>query len=271
MTQRFVANCSTLFTELPLLRRPAAASAAGFTEIEFWWPWPHCATPPDRDIDAFASAIERAGVRLVGLNLFAGDLSSRDAGVLSLPERRTEFTDSVEVAMRIGERLGVCGFNALYGTRIPDMAPQDQDAVATDNLRYAARAAARIDAAIWVEPLSGRERYPIRTAADAAEVIARVRGTDDAADNVRLLADVYHLASNGDDVPAALTEHAALLGHVQFADAPGRGVPGSGRLPFTDYLRTLDRVGYRGRVALEFLPNGSTTDDLARMDLRGTA
>lgn len=267
MTQRFVANCSTLFTELPLLRRPEAAREAGFTEIEFWWPWPHCPAPPDRDTDAFATAIERAGVQLIGLNLFAGDLSSLDAGVMSLPDRRTEFVDSVDVAMRIGERLGVRGFNALYGKRILDLPAEVQDAVAVDNLRYAAQAAARIDAALWIEPLSGRENYPIRTAADAAGLIERARGTGHEADNVLLLADVYHLASNGDDVPAALTDHASLLGHVQLADMPGRGVPGSGRLPIADYLRTLALVGYRGRVALEFLPSGSTPEDLARMDL----
>jgi hydroxypyruvate isomerase len=39
---RYLANCSMLFTELPLLRRPAAAKGAGFEAIEFWWPF---ATP----------------------------------------------------------------------------------------------------------------------------------------------------------------------------------------------------------------------------------
>jgi hydroxypyruvate isomerase len=35
---RFAVNCSILFTELPLLSRPAAARAAGFDAVEFWWP-----------------------------------------------------------------------------------------------------------------------------------------------------------------------------------------------------------------------------------------
>jgi hydroxypyruvate isomerase len=33
---RFDVNCSILFTELPVLQRPAAAQAAGFTAVEFW-------------------------------------------------------------------------------------------------------------------------------------------------------------------------------------------------------------------------------------------
>jgi hypothetical protein len=32
---RFDVNCSILFTELPILQRPAAARAAGFTAVEF--------------------------------------------------------------------------------------------------------------------------------------------------------------------------------------------------------------------------------------------
>ncbi|GFN08239.1 hypothetical protein Smic_67950 [Streptomyces microflavus] len=42
--QRFDVNLSILFTELPLLERPAAAAAAGFTAVELWWPW--IETPP---------------------------------------------------------------------------------------------------------------------------------------------------------------------------------------------------------------------------------
>jgi hydroxypyruvate isomerase len=34
---RFDVNCSILFTELPLLERPAAARAAGFGAVEFWY------------------------------------------------------------------------------------------------------------------------------------------------------------------------------------------------------------------------------------------
>jgi hydroxypyruvate isomerase len=34
---RFDVNCSILFTELPLLKRPAAARSAGFDTVEFWY------------------------------------------------------------------------------------------------------------------------------------------------------------------------------------------------------------------------------------------
>ena len=54
---RYLANCSMLFTEVPLLQRPAAAKAAGFDTVEFWWPWPDQPVPGDAEIDAFVSAV----------------------------------------------------------------------------------------------------------------------------------------------------------------------------------------------------------------------
>ncbi|HVV91229.1 MAG TPA: hypothetical protein VHB53_12095, partial [Solirubrobacterales bacterium] len=86
---RYAVNCSLIFQELPLLERPAAARAAGFNAVEFWWPWD---TPvvADEQLDAFESAIRDAGVRLVGLNFFAGDLPGPDCGVASIPDRAGE-------------------------------------------------------------------------------------------------------------------------------------------------------------------------------------
>ena len=48
---RYDVNCSILFTELPLLERPAAATAAGFDAVEFWWPF-EAPVPRDADVDA---------------------------------------------------------------------------------------------------------------------------------------------------------------------------------------------------------------------------
>ena len=69
---RFDVNLSILFTELPLLERPAAAAAAGFGAVELWWPWIDSPTPGRTELDALERAIEDAGTQLVGLNFYAG-------------------------------------------------------------------------------------------------------------------------------------------------------------------------------------------------------
>jgi len=82
---RFDVNCSILFTELPLLKRPGAARAAGFGAVEFWWPFTD-PVPADREVDAFTGALADAGVQLALLNFAGGDMAAGDRGLLGLPD-----------------------------------------------------------------------------------------------------------------------------------------------------------------------------------------
>ena len=255
---RYAVNCSLLFPELPLLRRPAAARKAGFDAVEFWWPFAE-AVPADRDVDAFVSAVQDAGVQLVGLNFAAGDMPGGDRGLVSWPARSGEFRDNVDVTIGIGERLGCRAFNALYGNRVEGLDPAEQDDLGAGLLALAAAAAGRIGATVLLEPVSGAPRYPLRTAADVLAVLDRVR-EEHGGTNLGLLADLYHLAVNGDDVDAVIAGHADRIAHVQIADSPGRAEPGTGTLPLARQLTDLAAAGYRGWVALEYKPSTSTVD-----------
>jgi hydroxypyruvate isomerase len=261
-------NCSILFQELPLLERPAAAKAAGFDAVEFWWPFGTNAAPSDRDVDAFVAAIESAGVALIGLNFAAGDMPGGDRGLVSWPGRQAEFRDSVAVAAGIAERLGTRAFNALYGNRVDGADPAAQDELGTANLVWAARQVAPLGAVVLLEPVSGAPRYPLLRGGDVVAVIERVESAG--AENVRLLADLYHLAVNGDDTAATIARHGALIGHVQVADAPGRHRPGTGEVDLAGQLAAIVAAGYRGHVALEYVPEGPTVEDLSAIDLHVT-
>src|SRR5664279_779200 len=253
---RYEVNCSILFTELPLLQRPAATKAAGFDAVEFWWPF-GTAVPGDGEVDAFVGAIDDAGVSLVGLNFFAGDMAGGDRGLVSWPARSGEFRENIPVVAAIGDRLGCKAFNALYGNRVDGVNADEQDELATENLALAAQGVAGIGGTVLVEPVSGAARYPLLTAADAAAVIARVCA-DGGPANIGLLADLYHLAVNGDDVDKAIAAYTGTRGgiaHVQIADAPGRNEPGTGDLPLDRQLSDLQAAGYTGWVGLEYKPS----------------
>ncbi len=247
-------NCSILFTELPLLERPAAVKHAGFDGVEFWWPFAE-AVPSDEDIDAFIGAVQNAGVQLVGLNFFAGNMAGGDRGLVSWPGRAAEFRDNIDVTVGIGERLGCKAFNALYGNRVEDAPPQQQDELAIENLALAAKAASRIGGTVLIEPVSGAPAYPLLTATDALAVIDRVGEP-----NIGLLADLYHLAVNGEDVDTVIADHTDRIAHVQIADAPGRNEPGTGSLPLMRQLVSLHQAGYDGWVGLEYKPSGASAD-----------
>ena len=254
-TPSWTVNCSILLTDLPLLERPQAARDAGFDAVEFWWPFAE-AVPADRDVEAFVRAVGDAGVTLSALNFAAGDMASGERGLLSDPARTAEFADNVDVTVGIGARLGATGFNALYGNRLAHLSAGEQDELAAANLARAGRAAAAVGAVVLVEPLSGAPEHPLRTVADAVAVLDRVRDEHGVA-ALRVVADLYHLAVNGDDVDAAIIAYADRIGHVQIADAPGRGEPGTGEVPLGAQLDRLVRHGYAGRVALEYRATGA--------------
>ncbi|MDT7643083.1 MAG: hydroxypyruvate isomerase [Pseudonocardiales bacterium] len=259
-TLSYAVNCSILFTELPLLRRPDAVRAAGFDAVEFWWPFAD-AVPGDHEIDAFVGAIRDAGVALVGLNFAAGDMAGGDRGLVSWPARSAEFRDNIAVTVGIGAQLGTRAFNALYGNRVDSVAAEEQDELAVRNLAAAAAAVAEIDAVVLVEPVSGAPRYPLRHAADAIAVADRVERATGAT-NVGLLADLYHLTANGDDVDAVIARYADRIGHVQIADYPGRHEPGTGEIDLDGQLAALQAAGYDGWVGLEYKPSTTSAQSM---------
>lgn len=257
MSFTYAVNCSILFTELPLLQRPAAAAAAGFTAVEFWWPWAS-ATPSDAEVEEFCTAVEEAKVQLIGLNFFAGDMPGGERGVLNQSGRSEEFRASVEIAAQIGARLGCRAFNALYGNTPEGSDQSALDQVAVENLLLACQGVDPIAGVVLIEPISGAPSYPLKTASAAAAVVEQVRSAGSA--NIALLYDAYHLAANGDDVFAAIDEHFELFGHVQIADHPGRGEPGSGSLDLDGILGELRARGWTEHVALEYKPTVASAD-----------
>lgn len=253
---RYVANCSMLFTELPLLERPAAARAAGFSAIELWWPWPVPA-PGAAAVDALVGAVRDADVQLHALNLYAGDLAGADCGLLCLPDRADELAANLDVVVPLVAALGITCCNALYGRRDAATAAE-QDAFAVQNLRSVATRLADVGATVLLEPLSGRPGYPLRSTGDAVAVLERADVPSSG-----VLADLFHLARLGVDLETDLRRDLPWIRHVQVADLPGRGEPGSGTLDLDHHLQTLQDGGYAGRVALEYQPTTTTTASLA--------
>jgi hydroxypyruvate isomerase len=260
-TWELAANISLLFAELPYLERIPAAAEAGFAAIETWWPF-DTAAPDQAAIDALVDAIAGAGIRHAGLNLYAGDQAAGDRGVISRPDLADDFATNLEVVAGIAERTGCRVFNALYGQRQVGLDPAEQDELAIVNLSRAARRLADVGGTVLVE---GQTRgmvgaYPIETAKDAALIVERAR-EHSGLDNIGVLFDTFHLTNNGDDLLEVIARYGHLIEHVQLADTPGRGEPGSGVVPFASVLEDLWACGYRATVACEYAPTTADTRD----------
>ncbi|HUO69760.1 MAG TPA: TIM barrel protein [Solirubrobacteraceae bacterium] len=247
---KFSANLSLLFGEVPFLERFERAARAGFEAVEFWW-------PAGEDLAAVEAAIRDSGVAVVLFNFDAGDMTAGDRGLLSDPQRQARFAENLPVALDLASRIGCTQLNALLGLELPGHTREEQLALATQNLRWAAQEAAAIGAKVLVEALNTFENGPylISHTADAAALLDRV-----GAPNVALQYDVYHMQRMEGNLSDTIRRFAQRIAHVQIADAPGRGEPGTGEINFAYVLGVLAELGYSGHVGLEYIPTTETTE-----------
>jgi hydroxypyruvate isomerase len=267
LTQPLAANISIMFTEHPLLDRPAAARRAGFAQVEMWWPYGEPVAPA-AEVEALLDALAQAQVRLTGLNFFAGDMPNGERGVASHPDRQEDLRGNTRQLLAIAAATGCRAFNLLYGQRDERWTPAEQDRTAVEAVAAAAQAVRGIGGTVLLEPLAEglNGAYPLL---DPIQIINMITGPLAGHDNVRLLFDLFHIGSNGFDIVARARECAPWIGHVQIADSPGRGEPGSGSLPIRECLAALREVGYEGTAACEYKPTGPTESTLAWIGHRG--
>jgi len=249
---RWSAHVSMLFTDLPAVDRPGAARDAGFELVESWW-------PPADDPGAWARAVAAAGVGVACLNSDGGDNAPGERGFCNMPERDADTFAAAGQALALAERVGAPCVNVLPGLVAADRPRDEQVDHAVAVYRELGRMAAVSGRTIVVEPINAVDvpRYLLPTATDVADLLRRVDHPD-----VRMLFDAYHCARGGGDPIAEAVAHVDLIGHVQYADHPGRGAPGTGDVPIGAFRSALDEAGYDGPIGLEFDPRGPTLDAL---------
>jgi hydroxypyruvate isomerase len=260
---RFSANVSILFKEVPLLERFGLAAAAGFSAVEFWW--------PGREVEprAVERAARDAGLHVALFNFDAGDMAAGDRGLVSDPERQQLFRENVPMALDLARALGCERMNVLVGHEISGMDREEQLALARENVHFAAEKAEAAGVTVMVEAVNTFENGPylLYTTEQAAEFVERV-----GRENVRIQHDFYHMQRMEGNLVANLREHFADIGHVQIADSPGRGEPGTGEIHYPYVLAALEDLGYEGYVGLEYNPTTETTEESLKWlpkELRG--
>uniref|UniRef100_A0A8C2MNB5 Putative hydroxypyruvate isomerase n=1 Tax=Cricetulus griseus TaxID=10029 RepID=A0A8C2MNB5_CRIGR len=248
---RFSANVSWLFPELPgLPERLQAAGRAGFEAAEVAWPY---AEPPQ----ALASAARAAGLRLVLINTPRG--AHREKGEMGLGA-------GLEQAVLYAKALGCPRIHLMAG-RVPQGADRaaiqgEMETVFLENLKYAAGVLAQENLVGLLEPINTRitdPQYFLDTPQQAAAILQKVGRP-----NLQLQMDIFHWQIMGGNLTANIREFLPIVGHVQVAQVPDRGEPGSsGELDFSYLFQLLEDEGYQGFVGCEYRPRGDTVEGLS--------
>ncbi len=244
-------NCSLALRHLDPADRAATAAALGYGALEFWWPFA-TQTPSAAQINTFVDQVHRAGIPAVLLNFPGGGPAVADRGLLSVPGREADFLRDAETTLAIGRRIGTRFYNPMAGNVAGDRSPGSQAfETALRNLVRVAPLVEDAKASIVLEPLSGFPQAALQSFADARALVDAARA--EGAHNVAVLFDLFHLAVNDDPALDGEMPDPHHIGHVQVADAPGRGWPGTGGLPLQDWLGSLRTAGYAGLIGLECL------------------
>src|SRR5918992_476614 len=248
---RFCANVSILFKEAPLLERFGRARGAGFSAVEFWWAL-------GEDLEGGGTAGKGGGLEVALFNFDAGNMPGGDRGLLSDPDRQEQFKENVPVALELARRLGCSKLNALVGQEIPGMSREEQMGLARENVAWAAGLAAEYEIEVLVEAVNTFENGPylLYTTRDAANFLRSV-----GAANVKLQYDFYHMQRMEGNLSVNVREFIGQIGHVQVADSPARGEPGTGEIHYPYVLGVLEELGYDGYVGLEYNPTTERTED----------
>jgi len=241
---RFSANISMLFKELPLSQRFRAARDCGFSAIEIQFPYELSALE-------IKQQLQDNEQKLVLFNVDADDLLTGGLGLACVPEKREKFRQALNQTLEYCEILQPDCINLLPGLcknaelRTEYLQTFDQRLIET------ADALAKMHIKACFESINTIDMpgFLIHNHKQMLEVLDRLEHA-----NIYLQYDLYHMAKMQQKSHEIIPQNASRIAHIQFADVPGRGQPGSGTIDFSQLFETIDKSSYHGYCGAEYIP-----------------
>ncbi len=218
--------------------RIAAAAAAGFRKVELF-------LLKGRDIESIGKALADHDMQLIST---VADYVTQ----LVDPETHDGFCEVFRQAAGDAKALGCSNVVVTSGRGVPWLKRPVQLGIFADALRKLVPIAEELDVTIMLESANTRHDHPgvlCSTTGDSVVVAEMVDSP-----RVRVLYDLYHSVVEGEDPEAELAAALHLVDHIQIADAPGRGEPGSGAIDWPQQIAMLERLGYSGVIGIECQP-----------------
>lgn len=246
------ANIEMLFTEVPFVERIQMAKDAGFDAVEFagWL---------KKDIEQIKWEADRARISIAA---FTGDEPYSPIDPKQQEQYIAHLTRSAQVAKMLGCKMLVTHSNAIGAddqilNSYTSLNDETKLLTMQDTYRKLIPVLEEYDVTVLVEAIS-KTAHPgvfmdhVDTAAAVVESIASPR--------IRLLCDIYHMQENGGALVRSLTRYRDIIGHIHFADVPGRHEPGTGEIYFPALAACIEKIGYSGLVGFALIPAGSSDE-----------
>ena len=247
---RFSANLGYLWKELSLPDAIHAAHKAGFEAVEFHEPY-HYPTYMIR------GALKETGLKMLGLNTRRGIPGSKDRGGLgAVPGREEDARNMIEEAIEYAVSINCQNIHVTAGITSKILEAEE---TFQKNLSYATQKASKHGITILIEPLNLLDT-PGYYLSDLDHALETLKGVNKP--NLKIMFDCYHIQVMQGNLLRKLKEHLSKIGHIQFANAPGRTEPDLGEINFPWLFAEIDRIGWNEYLGAEYIPKNTTESTL---------
>lgn len=250
---KFSANLSLLFTEYELIKRFRAAKQSGFLAVEIQFPY---SVHPE----ILGSVLTGEQLQLVLFNVAADDLMCGGEGLACVPEKKAQFEEALAQAVAYSHYLKPEAINILPGRCFDKKRIKNYETTFKENLLLAAETLKPLGIKAVFEAINTYD-MPDFIVHNSKQMLAILDELNHP--NLYMQVDIYHLHRMGEDVIEFIAQHVDKIGHIQFADSPGRGQPGTGNIDFKRVFSIIQQSGYSGWCGAEYRPVDSTFESLS--------
>ena len=249
---RFSANISLLFTEVPLQQRFKAVIEQGFGAVEIQFPY-------ELSAETIRQELDTRQLKLVLFNVAADDLLQGGEGLAAVPEKKQLFKDAIAETVAYARTLRPNAINILPGRCFDKSRLSSYQQTFNENLRYAIDAFSPLGIKTVFEAINTIDmpEFVIYSSEQMLAVMNEINHP-----NLLMQYDIYHMLMMQEDPASFILQHADKIGHIQFADCPGRHQPGTGMIDFSKLFSIIEASSYKGWIGAEYNPTNNTQTSL---------
>jgi len=249
----FAANLTTMFNDVEFLDRFERAQAAGFTAVEYLFPYQYAS-------DEIAEKLSGCKLDQVLFNTPPGNWDNGERGLAAIAGREQEFLDGIYTALAYAKTLNCPRIHPMAGLLLDTSKETQYRDKYLGNLQAAAEICASDGVDLLIEPINpiNMPNYFINDFQMACDIIDELGEP-----NIKLQFDIFHCQRMYGEVTSWLHTCKKHIAHFQIAGTPDRHEPNIGDLPYKDIFNTITELGLDSlAVGLEYNPQHRSEDGL---------
>jgi len=226
---------------------PGAISKAkelGYDAIEIFAP-----SPLDVDVKETQKLLDDAGLSVAAVGTGAGWVINRVHLVDANPVTRDNAKEFIRSMILMGAEFGAPAIiGSMQGRWEEDVSHEAALTHLREGLNELGEVAKEHGVPLIYEPLNRYETNMCCTMKDGAALMESLD-----TDNVKLLADLFHMNIEETTIAQGIRDGAGHIGHVHFVDS-NRRPAGCGHMDYGPIVAALKEIGYEGYLSAEAFP-----------------